>query len=150
MTDTPDDWKPPTHLDAIRDAWREFKRGVSFNVFDLSEDDEGYRRGLPLPVAWLLAPWGPLAYRFSRDNLESLFRPQKAARRAHLANLREYVFVCGAAEWDEERWAEADALVAEFGGDFPPRDWEPYSAAETVGVIMGYSREEVAEIVANA
>ena len=26
-------------------------------------------------------------------------------------------------------------------------DWKPFSAAETVGAIMGYTREEVAEIV---
>lgn len=58
------------------------------------------------------------------------------------------MFVCGGSEMTEGAWAEADALVAEFGGDFPPRDWEPYSAAETVGAIMGMSREEVAEIVA--
>lgn len=138
----------PTHLDAIGQAWHEFKEGVSFEAFCLQESDYGPK--LPAPVAWLCAPWKPLAYRFTRYNLERLFRPQKAERRQRLSDLSEYVFVCGAAELPEDEWAEVDALVAEFGGDFPPRDWEPMSAAETVGAIMGYSREEVAEIVATA
>lgn len=142
------DDQPPTHLDAIREAWREFKEGVAFRAFCLHDDDDGFSPGLPAPIAWLCAPWGPLAWRFSPYNLERLFRPQKAERRERLSNLREYVSVCGAGKWTEERWAEADALVAEFGGGFPPRDWEPMSVAETVGAIMGYSREEVAEIVA--
>ncbi len=141
--------KPPTHLDAIREAWREFKEGVAFNAFCLSDKDEWLPGPeLPLPIAWLCAPWEPLAYRFRPLNLERLFWPQKAERRQRLADLSEYVFICGAAEWGDERWIEVEALLAEFGGDFPPRDWEPYSAAEMVGVGMGYTREEVAEIVA--
>lgn len=148
MTDASYD-KPPTHLDAIREAWHEFKEGVKFKAFCLYDHDD-FDPGpeLPKPIAWLLAPWKPLAYRFERRNLERLFRPQKAERRQRVHDLCECVFVCGAAELDEETWAEADALVAEFGIDFPPRDWEPMSAAETVGAVMGYSREEVAEIVA--
>lgn len=143
--------KPPTHLDAIREAWHEFKGGVAFRAFCLHEKDEWDPwSGLPLPIAWLCAPWGPLAYRFSPYALERLFRPQKAERRQRLADLSEYVFICGAAEWTEDRWAEADALVAEFGGDFPPRDLVPMTAAEIVGAGMGYSRDEVAEIVARA
>lgn len=141
--------KPPTHLDAIREAWHEFKEGVSFNAFCLGDGDDGFSRGLPAPLAWLCAPWGPLAHRFNRYNLERLFRPQKAERRQRLSDLSEYVFVCGAGDMTEERWVEADALVAEFGGGFPPRDWEPMSAAETVGAIMGYSRADVAEITAH-
>lgn len=140
--------RPPTHLDAIREAWREFREGVAFKAFCLADDDDGFGPHLPAPVAWLCAPWEPLAYRFRSYNIERLLRPQKAERRQRLSDLREYVFVCGPEEMTEEKWAEADALVAEFGGDFPPRDWEPYSAAETVGVGMGYLREEVAEIIA--
>lgn len=144
------EWKPPTHFDAIREAWHEFKEGVAFNAFCLSDDDTdfGGGPGLPAPIAWLCAPWGPLAYRFKGYNLERLFRPRKAERRQRLADLSEFVFVCGAAEMSEEHWTEADALVAEFGVPFPPRDWEPMSVAEMVGVNMGYTREEVAEIVA--
>jgi hypothetical protein len=145
MTKPDDD--APTHLNAIREAWREFKEGVACKADCLSDDDEGYGRNLPAPIAWLCAPWGPLAYRFRPYNLERLFRPQKAERRQRLDDLCQYVFICGAAEWTEERWAEADALVAEFGGDFPPRDWVPYTAAEMVGVGMGFTREQVAEIV---
>jgi len=148
---TDDLYEKPTHLDAIREAWHEFKEGVSFKAFCLSDDDGPH---LPALHAWLCAPWGPLAYRFRPYNLERLFRPQKAERRQRLDDLNQYVFICGASEWGEERWVEVEALLAEFGGtigiDFPPRDWEPYTAAETVGVIMGYSREEVAEIVARA
>lgn len=136
------------HLDAIREAWHEFKQGVAFNAFCLTDDDDS--PGLPAPIAWLCAPWGPLAYRFRPYNLERLLMPQKAARRQRKADLCEYVFVCGADEMTEEDWKEADGLVAEFGGSFPPRDWQPMSVAETVGAIMGYSREEVAEIVAPA
>lgn len=138
------EWEPPTHLEAIREAWDEFKQGVAFKAFCLADDEDG--PGLRWPFAWLLAPWGPLAYRFTRHNLERLLRPRKADRRQRLTDMCEYVFWCGAAECSDEWWAEADALVAEFGGDFPPRDWEPMSAAEAVGSIMGYSREEVAEI----
>ncbi len=140
-------FEEPTHRDAIRAAWHEFKEGVAFRAFCLGPDGI-YGPKLPAPIAWLCAPWGPLAYRFTPFNLERVFRPQKAERRQRLSDLCEYVFVCGAAEMTEEKWAEADALVAEFGGDFPPRDWEPMSAAETVGAIMGMSREDVAEIVA--
>lgn len=135
-----------THLEEIREAWYEFKEGVKFRAFCLHDGEPGPK--LPLVIAWLCAPWGPLAYRFKLSNLDALFRPKRTARWARLANLSEYVFVCGAGEMTEEQWAEADALVAEFGGPFPPRDWEPMSAAETVGSIMGYTREEVAEIVA--
>jgi hypothetical protein len=136
-----------THLEELREAWYEFKEGVAFRAFCLQDADYRFAPTLPAPIAWLCAPWRPLAARFRPHNLEKLFRPQKATRRARLANLSEYVFVCGGVEMTEEEWAEADALVAEFGGDFPPRDWVPYTAAETVGVIMGYTREEVAEIV---
>lgn len=150
MSATDDIYARPTHLDAIREAWHDFKEGAAFNAFCLSESDGG--PGLPAPIAWLCAPWRPLAYRFKSYNLERLFRPQKAERRQRLDDLNQYVFVCGAREWNEDRWAEVEALLAEFGGkigvDFPPRDWEPMSVAETVGCIMGYSREEVAEIVA--
>lgn len=139
--------KPPTHLDAIREAWHEFKEGVGFKAFCLQDDDDGFGPGLPAPIAWLCAPWGSLAYRFRPYNLERLFRPQKADRRERVHNMCEYVFVCGAEDCDEEWWAEADALVAEFGIDFPPRDYEPMSVAEMVGTGMGFSREEVAEIV---
>lgn len=143
----PDDYLP-THIDAIREAWYEFKEGVSLGVFRLHDNDRGFGPGWPLPVAWLCAPWRPLAYRFNRHNLERLVRPKKAERRERLNWLCEYVFVCGAEDMTDERWAEVDALIAEFGGDFPPRDWKPMSVAETVGAIMGYSREAVAEIVA--
>lgn len=143
-------FEEPTHRDALRAAWHEFKEGVAFRAFCLHEPDPFEKGGgLPLAVAWLCAPWGPLAYRFTPFNLERIFRPKKAERRQRVHDLCEYVFVCGAAEWTEERWAEADALVAEFGGDFPPRDWQPMSVAEAVGVGMGYTREEVAEIVAH-
>lgn len=147
MQDDPSD-KPPTHLDAIREAWDEFKEGVSFEAFCLQQKDDGFGPGLPPPVAWLCAPWRPLYYRFKPYNFERLFRPQKAERRQRLNDLHQYVFWCGAEDWTDERWSEADALVAEFGGDFPPRDWNPMTVAEAVGSIMGYSREEVAEIVA--
>jgi hypothetical protein len=142
-------YEPPTHLEAIRQAWREFKEGVSFQAFCLSDNEMG-NPGLPVPIAWLCAPWKPLAYRFTPYALECLLRPKKAWRRQWLADLCEYVFVCGAQDMTEERWADVDALRAEFGGDFPPRDWEPMTVAETVGTIMGYSRKEVAEIVARA
>lgn len=149
-----DDWAiydKPTHLDAIREAWYEFKEGVSFRAFSLSKECDP-EPGLPIPIAWLCAPWGPLAYRFKSYNLERLFRPQKAERRQRLDDMNQYVFICGADDTTDEWWAEADALLAEFGGKigvtFPPRDWEPYSVAETVGIGMGYTREEVAEIVA--
>jgi hypothetical protein len=140
------DEKPPTHLDAIREAWHEFKEAVGFEAFCLS--DSTYGPSLPAPIAWLCAPWKPLFYRFTPYNLERLFRPQKAERRAHVYRLQDFVFWCGGAAMTDEEWAEADALVAEFGIDFPPRDWEPMSAAEAVGATMGYSREEVAEIIA--
>jgi hypothetical protein len=146
MTAETYEWQPPTHLDAIREAWHEFKEGAAFKAFCLADDDDGHGPGLPAPLAWLCAPWQPLAYRFTRHNLERLLRPQKAERRQRLADMCDYVFWCGGAECSGEWWTEADALVAEFGGDFPPRDWEPMSAAEAVGATMGYSREEVAEI----
>jgi hypothetical protein len=141
------DYPPPTHLDAIREAWWEFKESVRFEFYGLHESDLPGDLGLPAPIAWVLAPWKPLRQRFSSYNLERLFRPQKAERRQRLDDLSQYVFVCGASEWGEERWTEVEALLAEFGGVFPPRDWEPMSVAETVGTIMGMSREEVAEIV---
>lgn len=143
-----DIYELPTHLDAIREAWREFKEGVEFQAFCLQLNDDDTDPGLPAPIAWICAPWGPLAYRFKWYNLERLFRPRKAERRQRLDDLSQYVFWCGSAEWDDKRWAEADALVAEFGGDFPPRDWEPMSVAEAVGQGMGFTREEVALIVA--
>lgn len=145
MTDAVYD-RPLTHLEAIREAWAEFVGAVSFEAFCLRDDEPG-SPGLPVALAWLCAPWRPLAWRFRPDNLERLFRPARAERRQRLADLCEFVFICGGSEMSEEHWAEADALVAEFGGDFPPRDWLPYSPAETVGAIMGMSREEVAEIV---
>jgi hypothetical protein len=141
-------FEEPTHRDAIRAAWLEFKEGVSFRAFCLHDPDpfeDG--GGLPWPIAWLCAPWGPLAYRFKPFNLERIFRPQKAERRQRLSELCDCVFWCGGAYLSEETWAEADALVAEFGDAFPPRDWEPMSAAEAVGAGMGMTREEVAEIV---
>jgi hypothetical protein len=140
--------KPPTHIDAIREAWHEFKEGVGFKAFCLGPECADDGPGLPTPIAWLCAPWTPLAYRFTPYNLERIFRPKKAERRQRVHDLCEYVFVCGASEMTDERWAEADALVAEFGIPFPPRDWGPMSVCETVGAIMGYSREEVADIVA--
>jgi len=144
-------FEEPTHRDALRAAWHEFKEGVSFRAFCLYDDGRfGGRKPLPVPIAWLCAPWRPLAYRFTPFNLERIFRPKKAERRQRIHDLCEYVFICGVDEMTEERWAEVDALVAEFGIDFPPRDWEPYSVAETVGTIMGYTRDEVAEIVAPA
>jgi hypothetical protein len=142
-------FEEPTHRDALRAAWHEFKEGVAFRAFCLHEPDPFEKGGgLPLPMAWLCAPWRPLAYRFTPFNLERIFRPRKVERRQRLSDLSEFVFVCGASEMTEERWAEADALVAEFGGDFPPRDWQPMSVCETVGAIMGMARDEVAEIVA--
>lgn len=143
-----DDYEKPTHLDAIREAWHEFKEGVKFEAFSLQCDEYEDDAGLPAPIAWLLAPWKPLAYRFRPHNLERLFRPQKAERRQRVWDMSNYIFWGGTEGLSEEWWAEADALVAEFGIDFPPRDWEPMSVAEAVGSIMGYSRDEVAEIVA--
>lgn len=143
-----DDYPPPTHLDAIREAWHEFKEGVSFEAFCLQLNDDEWDPGLPAAIAWLCAPWKPLAYRFTPYSLERLFRPQKAERRQRVADLCDFVFHFGAGEMTDELWAEADALVAEFGVPFPPRDWQAMSAAEIVGQGMGYSREEVAEIVA--
>jgi hypothetical protein len=149
MTD--DIYDKPTHLDAIREAWHEFGCGVREGFWELSDGKDEGGRGLSAPIALLCAPWGPLAYRFTPYNLERLFRPQKAERRQRLYDLNQYVFICGASEWTEDRWVEVRALLAEFGGeigvDFPSPDWEPYSAAEMVGVGMGYTREEVAEIV---
>lgn len=141
-------YRPPTHMDAIREAWHEFKEGVAFEAFCLQLNDDEYDPGFPAPLAWVCAPWGPLAYRFKPYNLERLFRPQKAERRDHLSRLSNCVFWCGGDYLSDETWAEVDALVAEFGGDFPPRDWKPMSAAEAVGQGFGYSREEVAEILA--
>ena len=136
-----------THLDAIRQAWSELKEAIVFQV-DCLRDPDAFGPALPLPIAWLCAPWDPLAYRLRPYNLERLFRPRKAARRWQLSQLREFAFVLGAAEMTDEQWAEADVLVAEFGGGFPPRDWQPMSAADTVGMIMGYTREEVAVMTA--
>lgn len=146
--DEEDDWKPPTHRDAIREAWWEFKEGVSFQAFCLQQNEDERDRNLPSPVAWLCAIWVVLLYRFTPYNLERLFRPQKAERRQRVADLCDFVFWWGADEMTEELWAEADALVAEFKVPFPPRDWKPMSVAEAVGQRMGYTREEVADILA--
>src|SRR6185503_1838529 len=92
-------FEEPTHRGALRAAWDEFKEGVAFQAFCLYDRCEwlpGPR--LPVPIAWLCAPWGPLAHRFTRFNLARIFRPKKVARRQRLSDLCEYVFVCGGAE----------------------------------------------------
>ncbi len=120
---------------------------MSFQAFCLQLNDDETDPGLPAPIAWICAPWGPLLSRFTPYNLERLFRPQKVERRQRLSSLSDCVFWFGGGSLSDEEWSEADALVAEFGGDFPPRDWEPMSVAEAVGQGMGFTREEVAQIV---
>jgi len=134
------------HAQALGEAWREFREGVTYRFWDLSEDFDG-NPTMPKPLAALCAPWRPLAYRFRRYNLEKLFRPLKAERRQMAWDRQNYIFVCGGSDLSEADWDETAALSAEFGVDMPPRDWEPFTVAETVGTIMGFTREEVAEIV---
>lgn len=144
------DYYAPTYRNAVRDAWHEFTQGVQHRYWDLSDpkDDDG--EGWPKPLAWLCAPWRPFVWRFKDGNLERLFRPRKAQRRRDAWHYQERIFVCGGEDMSAAEWSEAEALAAEFGVELPPRDWKAMSAAETVGMGMGYTREEVAEIVGRA
>jgi hypothetical protein len=145
-----EDYYAPTYRNAVRHAWHEFKEGCQHEYWDMSDPKGEYDdcRGWPKPLAFVLAPWRPLMWRFSRYNLERLLRPKKAERRMDHNNFEQAVFWGGGADIDDETWAYIDELVKEFGGEhMPPRDWQPANLVEEIGVNMGMTREEVRELV---
>jgi hypothetical protein len=142
-------WPEATHWRALCDAVHEYREGVLHEYWSLSDPCFDDDPRLPKPLAWVLAPWRPLMWRFSRHNLERLLRPKLAERRQDWGNFNQGIFWCGWSDLSPESVAYMEELMAEFGDqDTPPRDWEPMSVAEVVGVNMGMTREEVAEIVA--
>lgn len=123
--------------------------GLGFGESVASRFSWEREEGRSLLRAAAIAVWRPIQDRARNPRfLERVFRPAKWERRIDLDNMHQCAFWCGGAQLSEESWVYVEELLKEFGGDFPPRDYEPQPIAELIGERMGMTPEQIAAAIA--